>query len=104
MRVYRWGSLRCYITNLPKGSSATIAHAIRHHWQVESTYWVLDVVFGEDACRKRVYNAAENYSRMMKVVMSLLRNHKKKTGGNKIAGKNEKTSRLEYARVGRNPL
>lgn len=74
---------RCYITNLPKGSSATIAHAIRNHWQVESMHWVLDVVFGEDACRKRVYNAAENYSRMMKVVLSLLRHHKKKTGGTK---------------------
>lgn len=62
---------------LPKGSSATIAHAIRNHWQEESMHWVLDVVFGEDACRKRVYNAAENYSRMMKVVLSLLRNHRK---------------------------
>lgn len=46
-------------------------------------HWVLDVFFGEDACRKRVYNAAENYSRMMKVVLSLLRNHKKKSGGTK---------------------
>ncbi len=24
---------RCYITNLPKESSATIAHAIRNRWQ-----------------------------------------------------------------------
>ncbi|MBR2125192.1 MAG: ISAs1 family transposase [Akkermansia sp.] len=74
---------RCYITNLPRGSSAIITHAIRNHWQVESMHWVLDVVFGEDTCRKRVYNAAENYSRMMKVVLSLLRNHKKKSGGTK---------------------
>ena len=74
---------RCHITNLPKGSSATIAHAIRNHWQVESRHWVLDVVFGEDACRKRVYNTSENYSRMMKVVLSLLRNHKTKSGGTK---------------------
>lgn len=74
---------RCYITNLPRGSSAIIAHAIRNHWRVESMHWVLDVVFGEDSCRKRVYNAAENYSRMMKVVLSLLRNHKKNTGGKK---------------------
>lgn len=72
---------RCYITNLPEGSSATTAHAIRNHWQVESKHWVLDIVFGEDASRKRVCNAAENCSRMMKVVLSLLRYHKKKTGG-----------------------
>ena len=49
----------------------------------EEPFIALLVVFGEDACRKRVYNAAENYSRMMKVVLSLLRNHKKKTGGTK---------------------
>lgn len=77
---------------------------ISNNWQVESMHWVLDVFFGEDACRKRVYNAAENYSRMMKVVLSLLRNHKKKSGGNKIVGKNEKTSRMEYTSPGGNLL
>lgn len=74
---------RCYITSLPKGSSAKIAHAIRNHWQVESMHWIMDVVFGEDASRKRVYNAAENYSRLMKVVLAILRHYKKNTGGTK---------------------
>lgn len=46
-------------------------------------HWVLDVVFGEDAGRKRACNAAENYSRLMKVVLNLLRSHKKKTRGSK---------------------
>ena len=74
---------RCYITSLPKGNNAIIAHAIRNHWQVESMHWVMDVVFGEDVSRKRVYNAAENYSRLRKTVLSLLRNYKKRTGGTK---------------------
>lgn len=74
---------RCYITNLPRDKGALIAHAIRNHWMVESMHWVLDVVFGEDASRKRACNAAENYSRLMKVVLNLLRSHKKKTRGSK---------------------
>lgn len=71
---------RCYITNLPRAKSRTIAQAIRSHWSVESMHWTMDVVFGEDAGRKRRWNAAENFSRLIKVVMTLLRNHKKKTG------------------------
>lgn len=74
---------RCYITNLHRGKSQTIAQAIRSHWSVESMHWTMDVVFGEDAGRKRRWNAAENFSRLIEVVMSLLRNHKKKTGGAK---------------------
>lgn len=46
-------------------------------------HWTFDVVFGEDACRKRVCNAAENYSRMMKVSLGLLRCHKKRAGEKK---------------------
>lgn len=44
---------------------------------------MMDVVFGEDAGRKRRWNAAENFSRLIKVVMSLIRNHTKKTRGSK---------------------
>lgn len=46
-------------------------------------HWTMDVVFGEDGGRKCRRNAAENFSRLIKVVMSLLKNHKKKTGGTK---------------------
>lgn len=74
---------RCYITNLLRGKSRTIAQAIRSHWSVESMHWTMDVVFGEDAGRKRRRNAAENFSRLIKVVMSILRNHMKKIGGSK---------------------
>lgn len=46
-------------------------------------HWTMDVVFGEDGGRKCRWNAAENFSLLIKVVMSLLKNHKKKTGGTK---------------------
>lgn len=55
-------------------------HAIRNHWRGESMHWALEVVFAENISRKRVYNAAENHLQMMKVVLSLLRYHKKKAG------------------------
>ena len=78
------GQQRCYITSLPRDKGALIAHAIRNHrMMVESMHRVLDVVSGEDAGRKRACNAAENYSRLMKVVLNLLRSHKKKTRDSK---------------------
>lgn len=95
---------RCYITNLPRGKSQTIAQAIRSHWSAESMHWTMDVVFGEDAGRKRRWNAEENLSLLIKVVMSLLRNHKKKIGGGQIHGKDEKTSCMEHERIRGNSL
>tara|TARA_R110002050_G_scaffold109799_2_gene221482 strand:+ start:1633 stop:1821 length:189 start_codon:yes stop_codon:yes gene_type:complete len=36
----------------------------------------LDVVFGEDASRKRVGNAARNFSTLLKIALNLLKNEK----------------------------
>lgn len=52
-------------------------------------HWVLDV--SENNIRKRVSNVVKNYSRMMKVVLNLLRYYMKKR--NKIVGQNERTIR-----------
>ena len=38
------------------------ADSVRKHWGIESMHWVLDVVFGEDACRIRTGHATENMS------------------------------------------
>ncbi len=63
---------------------ARIAQAIRSLWSVEnSLHWALDVVFDEDRSRKRVGNAAENYSRLMRVVMSLLKRDRQRPGYDK---------------------
>ena len=74
---------RYFITNLPLGEVARIAHAIRSHWVVENGFhWTLDVVFDEDRSLMRVGNAA-NYSRLMRVVMSLLKRNRQRPGFDK---------------------
>ena len=51
-----------------------IGSVIRGHWGIEnSVHWVLDVVFREDDLRLRQENAAENFSRMQRWVLNLLR-------------------------------
>lgn len=65
---------RYYITNLQE-TAQTIGKSIRNHWGIEnSLHWALDVSFGEDASRKREGNAAENYSRILRIALNLLKN------------------------------
>ncbi|RUT67693.1 ISAs1 family transposase [Flavobacterium cupreum] len=64
---------RYYISSMAPDSRA-IGAAIRAHWGVENQlHWRLDVTFGEDACRVRVGNAAENFNVVRKIVMNLLK-------------------------------
>jgi predicted transposase YbfD/YdcC len=59
---------------------------IRNHWSVEAQlHWSLDVCFHEDASRVRIANAAENFSRVRRIALMLLKQEQTaKTG---IAGK-----------------
>lgn len=67
---------RYYITNLAKDAKK-INHAIRSHWSIENNlHWELDVTFGEDASRKRMKNAAENFNIISKIALSLLNTEK----------------------------
>lgn len=50
-----------------------LAKAVRSHWGIESTHWLLDVVLKEDACRKRKNNGPENKSLLNKVVLNKLK-------------------------------
>ena len=51
------------------------AKAVRAHWSIEnSLHWSLDVTFGEDACRMRTRNAAENVNVMRHLALGLLKN------------------------------
>ena len=57
-----------------KLTARQMAGAVRGHWGIENgLHWVLDVVFGEDRCRVRTGNAAENLAWTRKVALSLLR-------------------------------
>ena len=47
---------------------------IRSHWQIEnSLHWSLDVSFNEDASRIRNAYAAENFSRLRRIALNLLK-------------------------------
>lgn len=52
---------------------------IREHWGIENRlHWHLDVTFGEDACRARSGNAAENLSVLRKIALQRIRQMKTK--------------------------
>lgn len=59
-------------------TAAFFARTIRDHWGVENRlHWSLDVTFKEDACRLRQGHAAENFSRLCRTAMNLLKQEKK---------------------------
>jgi len=61
-----------YITSL-SDSIETLAPKIRGHWLVENQlHYVLDVQFGEDACRARKKNEATNLALCRKVAFNLV--------------------------------
>ena len=52
--------------------------AVRAHWGIENKlHWVLDMVFGEDACQVREKKAATNLSQLRKIAYNLLRQDKR---------------------------
>ena len=49
------------------------AATVRGHWGIENQqHWVLDVQFGEDACRTRKGHSAENLALMRRMALNLL--------------------------------
>ena len=67
---------RFYITSL-KPQADRLNRAIRQHWSIENKlHWALDVSFGEDLDRKRVGNAAQNFSLLNRIALNLLQQDK----------------------------
>ena len=86
-------STRYYITSLNK-KPEDLLHIIRSHWGVENKlHWMLDVAFSEDYNRKRVGYAAQNFSLINKIALSLLKEDKTQKVGvkskRKMAGWDE---------------
>ena len=65
-----------------KSDAKLFAKAVRSHWGIESTHWLLDVVLKEDASRERKNNGPENKSLLNKVVLNKLKQH---TGKKKMS-------------------
>lgn len=69
---------RYFISSLDASDPERIALAIRQHWGIENNlHWQLDVTFGED-CSRKIKNAAQNFSVVTKMTLSMLKNNKTK--------------------------
>ena len=65
---------RYYISSLPADSASRLLGYIRGHWEVEnSLHWCLDISFREDECRIRQGHAAENFARLSRIALNLLK-------------------------------
>jgi predicted transposase YbfD/YdcC len=63
---------RYFISSLE--AISRISRAIRCHWNVENKlHWVMDVDFGEDACRVRRDHAPENFAIIRQIAHNLLK-------------------------------
>lgn len=63
-----------YITSLDGADAQRLLELIRGHWCVENQlHWQMDVVFGEDGRRIRKDHAAENYTRLSRIALNLLK-------------------------------
>ena len=66
-------AIRYYISSL-KAKPEDFQKAIRSHWAIENKlHWILDVAFSEDASRKRVGNATQNFSILLKIALNMLK-------------------------------
>jgi len=65
-----------YISSLDaRRSAAQFLNYVRGHWGVENNlHWHLDVSFDEDQRRVRVGHGAENFSRLCRIALNLLKN------------------------------
>jgi len=73
---------RYYITDLPADDAAGLLSYIRGHWAVENNlHWCLDISFREDERRIRQGHAAENFSRLSRIALNLLKAETSNDGG-----------------------
>lgn len=60
-------------------TAARFAAAVRGHWGIEASHWVLDVTFNEDRCRSRKNHSDQNFALMRRLAMNLLRANRDRT-------------------------
>ena len=73
---------RYYITDLPADNASKLLTYIRGHWGIENTlHWSLDINFREDERRIRKGHAAENFARLSRIALNLLKAEKTNDGG-----------------------
>jgi len=68
---------RYYISDLPADNASGLLSYIRGHWGVENRlHWSLDVSFADDERRIRKGHGAENFSRLSRIALNLLKAEK----------------------------
>jgi len=68
---------RYFISSRKTLDAKAMAEAVRRHWSVENQlHWQLDVSFNEDQRRIRKHHGAENYSRLCRLALNLLKRDK----------------------------
>jgi predicted transposase YbfD/YdcC len=73
---------RYYISSLEADNASRLLSYIRGHWEVENNlHWCLDISFREDECRIRQGHAAENFARLTRIALNLLKAEKTNDGG-----------------------
>ena len=78
---------RYYISSLI-GDAVAFNRIVRSHWNIENQlHWSLDVQFGEDDSRKRVRNAAQNFSTIRKIALNLIKANPEKISFNRKRNK-----------------
>ena len=81
---------RYFISSL-ESDAKQLLHAVRTHWGIENkVHWVLDIAFGEDDCRIRKGNGAENFAVLRHIALNLLR--REKTTKRSLKGKRMKAA------------
>ena len=66
-----------YLSSLKPISASEFLTLIRGHWSIENKlHWSLDVNFREDDCRIRKGHSAENFSRLRRLALNLLKKDK----------------------------
>ena len=77
---------RYFISSLSGTDASRMGECVRGHWSVENQlHWVLDVSFAEDQSRQRKDHSAQNFSRLRRIALNLLRRETSKRRG--IKGK-----------------
>lgn len=68
---------RYYLSSDDGRDAEKLLQATRGHWGIENqVHWSLDVSFREDECRLRKGHGAENFSRVRRLALNLLKNEK----------------------------
>src|SRR5690606_36447709 len=65
---------RYYLSSCDGRDAQAVLGRVRGHWSVEnSLHWCLDMAFREDECRLRKGHGAENFSRLRRWSLNLLK-------------------------------